>query len=112
MSISSALVIGSGTMGQGIAQVAATAGLVTHVYDANAAQIWKAQGGIEKSLAKLVEKGKVAQDRATAARSNLKIEQSLDAIDGLRLDIVIEAIFESFDAKTALYREIGKRLRP
>ena len=59
MPINTAVIIGSGTMGQGIAQVAATAGLTTHVFDANAAQLPKAQAAIEKSLAKLAEKGKL-----------------------------------------------------
>jgi len=107
-----AVVIGSGTMGQGIAQVAATAGLTTHVFDANAAQLPKAQASIEKSLAKLAEKGKITADVAASAKNNLKFQSSLDAIDLAKCDIVIEAIFENFDAKTNLYKQVQSRLRP
>jgi 3-hydroxybutyryl-CoA dehydrogenase len=112
MSIQSALIIGSGTMGQGIAQVAATAGLTASVFDVNAAQISKAGESIAKSLAKLAEKGRITADQAAAARSNLKMVSSLDSLDWPRVGIVIEAIFESFDAKTALYRDVCPRLAP
>ena len=112
MPINTAVVIGSGTMGQGIAQVAATAGLTTHVYDANTAQLPKAQAGIEKSLAKLAEKGKLTAEVAASARNNLKMQSSLDAIDLAKCDVVIEAIFENFDAKTSLYKQVQSRLRP
>jgi len=112
MPINTALVIGSGTMGQGIAQVAATAGLTTHVFDANAAQLPKAQAAVEKSLAKLAEKGKLTESVAAAAKSNLKMQSSLDAIDLARCDVVIEAIYENFEAKTGLYKQVQSRLRP
>lgn len=112
MPINNALVIGSGTMGQGIAQVAATAGLTTHVFDANAAQLPKAQAAIEKSLAKLAEKGKLTAEAAALAKTNLKMQSSLDAIDLAKCDIVIEAIFENFEAKTGLYKQVQSRLRP
>jgi len=112
MAFNTAVIIGSGTMGQGIAQVAATAGLTTHVFDANAAQLPKAQAGIEKSLAKLAEKGKLTAEAAAAAKNNLKMQSSLDAIDFAKCNIVIEAIFENFDAKTNLYKQVQSRLRP
>lgn len=110
MSIESALIIGSGTMGRGIAQVAATAGLVTHVYDANAEQVRKALGEIEKSLGKLVEKGKLPADAAANAKANLKTCASLDDVNWSKVGIVIEAIFENFDAKVGLYRQVQDRL--
>jgi len=112
MPIDTALVIGSGTMGQGIAQVAATAGLKTFVYDVNAEQLAKALASIEKSVAKLAEKAKITADQAAAAKSNLKTITSLDAVEWAKVGIVIEAIFESFEAKTALYKQMQDRLRP
>ncbi|HRW51847.1 MAG TPA: 3-hydroxyacyl-CoA dehydrogenase NAD-binding domain-containing protein, partial [Phycisphaerae bacterium] len=96
MSIETALVIGSGTMGRGIAQVAATAGLTTYVYDANADQVASALDGIGKSLSKLVEKGKVPADVADGAKSRLKKAASLDDVDWSKVGIVIEAIYENF----------------
>jgi 3-hydroxybutyryl-CoA dehydrogenase len=112
MAIDGGIVIGSGTMGRGIAQVAATAGLKTYVYDANAEQISSALGAIEKSLAKLVEKGKLSVDQANSAKGNLNKAASLDDIDWSRVGIAIEAIYENFDAKTGLYKELQKRLTP
>lgn len=110
MSIQSAVVIGSGTMGRGIAQVAATAGLTTYVYDVNAEQVKKALTDIEKSLSKLVEKGKLPGEVATKAKANLKACSSLDEIAWSKVGIAIEAIFENFDAKVALYKQVEAKL--
>jgi 3-hydroxybutyryl-CoA dehydrogenase len=112
MSIQSVVVIGSGTMGRGIAQVAATAGLATYVFDSNAAQLESAKAEIEKSLTKLVEKGKLATDKAHTARTNLKTCTSLKDADWSRVGIVIEAIFENFDAKTSLYKSAAALMKP
>ncbi len=110
MSIQSALVIGSGTMGRGIAQVAATAGLTTYVYDVNAEQVKKAIAEIEKSLGKLVEKGKLPADTAASAKANLKTVDALDEINWPKVGIVIEAIYENFDAKVTLYKQVQDKL--
>ncbi|MCZ6816156.1 MAG: 3-hydroxyacyl-CoA dehydrogenase NAD-binding domain-containing protein [Planctomycetota bacterium] len=112
MAIDTIVVFGSGTMGRGIAQVAATAGLTTWVYDNAAEQLTKATAAIDKSLNKLVEKGKLAADQAASARSNLTTASSQEDIDWPKVDLVIEAIFESFDAKTALYQEVQSRIKP
>jgi len=112
MAIESALIIGTGTMGRGIAQVAATAGLTTYIYDVSAEQVKKAQAEIDKSLAKLVEKGKLPADKAGSAKANLKPCSSLDEIAWPKIGIVIEAIFENFDAKTSLYKQLQPRLIP
>jgi len=112
MAIEAAVIIGSGTMGRGIAQVAATAGLKVWVYDTLAAQLAGAQKDIEKSLAKLVEKGKLPQATADAAKANLKTCGSLDEADWSKVGIAIEAIYENYDAKVALYKDLQKRLRP
>ncbi len=110
MAIESALVIGTGTMGRGIAQIAATAGLTTYIYDVSAEQVKKAQAEIDKSLAKLVEKGKLPADKAGSAKANLKPCSSLDEIAWPKVGIVIEAIFENFDAKVTLYKQLQSRL--
>ncbi len=112
MPIDSALIIGAGTMGAGIAQVCATAGLKTWVYDTEAAQLDRARASIEKSLNKLVEKGRLPADKADVARNNIETRTSLDDIEFDGVGIVIEAVFESFDAKTALYRDIQPNLKP
>ncbi|MCG8404761.1 MAG: 3-hydroxyacyl-CoA dehydrogenase NAD-binding domain-containing protein [Phycisphaerales bacterium] len=112
MTIEATIVIGSGTMGRGIAQVAATAGLTTWVYDANSEQLSGAKAAVEKSLSKLVEKGKLPSETADAAKANFKLCASLDEPDWSKVGIVVEAIYENFDAKTALYKDVQSRLRP
>ncbi len=112
MSIESALIIGSGTMGRGIAQVAATAGLKTWVYDTVPQQLSAAGAAIGQSLAKLVEKGKLPAETAAAAKANLKMCGDFGEIAWASVGIVIEAVFENFEAKTKLYREIQPRLTP
>ena len=112
MTIQSAVIIGSGTMGRGIAQVAATAGLTTFIYDVNAEQVKKALADIEKSLGKLVEKGKLPADVAAKAKANLKVCSSLDEIAWPKVGIAIEAIFENFEAKVALYKQVEAKLPP
>lgn len=107
-----AVVIGSGTMGRGIAQVAATAGLMTYVFDARAEQVTAAQADIHKSLGKLVEKGKLPAETADSAKKNLKTCSSLAEIEWNKVGIAIEAIFEDFDAKVRLYTDVQAKLRP
>ena len=112
MSIDSAVVIGSGTMGQGIAQVAATAGLNVSILDINVVQLTKAAEGIKKSLSKLVEKGKLTADAADAAHARIKTCSSIELVPWKGVGVVIEAIFENFDAKSAVYKQFEPRLDP
>ncbi|MCK6484302.1 MAG: 3-hydroxybutyryl-CoA dehydrogenase [Phycisphaerae bacterium] len=110
MNIDSIVVIGSGTMGRGIAQVAATCGLDVWLHDAVATQLAGAAGQIEKDLGRLVEKGKLTADQAAAARKRLTIAESLDSVPWKKIGLAIEAIFEDFDAKKALYAALEPRL--
>jgi len=97
-------VLGCGLMGSGIAQVAATAGRETIVRDVSQ-QIWdRARGGIEKSLAKFVEKGKLpAADRDAALK---RLTFTTATIDLKGCDIVVEAITEDLELKNALWKEL------
>jgi 3-hydroxybutyryl-CoA dehydrogenase len=97
-------VLGCGLMGSGIAQVAATAGYETIVRDVSP-QIWdKARGGIEKSLAKFVEKGKLpAADREATLK---RLRFTTTTADLKPCDVVIEAVTEDLDLKNALWKEL------
>src|SRR5438067_1919753 len=110
MTIDSLLVVGSGTMGRGIAQVAATAGLKTFLFDAIPAQLKGAAEQIERDLKRLVDKGKLTADVAGSAKTNLTIADSLDRIAWPPVGLVIEAIYEDFEAKKSLYGQIEPRL--
>ncbi len=112
MSVDAVLVLGSGTMGRGIAQIAATSGLKTYLNDASAAQLRTAMGEIEKSAAKLAEKGKLTAAQAAGVKGNLVVCESLDAVKWGDVGLVIEAIYENFEAKAALYKQVMPRLRP
>jgi 3-hydroxybutyryl-CoA dehydrogenase len=106
----STTVLGAGTMGHGIAQVAAQSGMTTTLYDVSAEQLGRARGHIEKNLAAAVDKGKLTAAERDAALSHLRFETELaKAVRGATL--VIEAVPEKLELKQQLFAEVG-RLAP
>src|SRR5437899_6097323 len=97
-------VLGCGLMGSGIAQVAATAGYDTIVRDVSKEFLDRGRAGIEKSLAKFVEKGKRPADDRDAALQRLTFTTAV--ADLQRCDVVIEAVTEDLAIKNALWREL------
>ena len=97
-------IIGSGTMGSGIAQVAATAGCKVKLYDANQAALDKAKSALEKILIRLVEKGRID----TAEKS--RIQDNIAYVDNLKdladSNLTIEAIVENLDIKQKVFKEL------
>ena len=69
-------------------------------------------GQIEKDLKRLVDKGKLTADQAAAARSHVTIQESLDRVPWPQIGLAVEAIYEDFDAKRAVYAQIEPRLSP
>jgi 3-hydroxybutyryl-CoA dehydrogenase len=110
MSINTIGVIGAGTMGNGIAQVFAQAGFTVKVQDVSQPALDRARATIEKSLAKFVEKGKLAADARDAALARLSASTDLDQLAGV--DYVVEAIVEEVEAKRALYRRLDQMTKP
>src|SRR2546422_6183110 len=103
-------VLGSGLMGSGIAQVAAAAGYDTTVRDVSQ-QVWdKARAGIEKSLAKFVEKGKLAAADRDATLKRLRFTTT--TADLKTCDIVVEAVTEDLELKNALWKELDALCPP
>jgi 3-hydroxybutyryl-CoA dehydrogenase len=100
MAIKKVGVLGCGLMGSGIAQVAATAGFDVTVLEADQKFIDKGFGGIEKSLAKFAEKGKL-KEAPEAIRGRLK--GTLKKVDLADCDIVVEAIIENVEEKKKMY---------
>ena len=97
-------VLGCGLMGSGIAQVAATAGYETIVRDVSKELLDRGRAGIEKSLAKFVEKGKLqAADRDSTLE---RMTFTTIVADLKPVDIVIEAITEDLTLKNALFKEL------
>ncbi|MGH7537586.1 MAG: 3-hydroxyacyl-CoA dehydrogenase family protein [Gemmatimonadales bacterium] len=97
-------VLGCGLMGSGIAQVAAVAGFPTIVRDVAPPILDRAKGGIEKSLAKLVEKGKLGPPERDAVLTRLSL--TTVTADLAPCDIVIEAVTEDLEVKNALWKEL------
>ncbi|MEV0317421.1 3-hydroxyacyl-CoA dehydrogenase [Streptomyces sp. NPDC050658] len=97
-------VVGTGTMGQGIAQVALLAGHPVRLYDAVRGQAEKAAGTIAARLDRLVEKGRLTAEARAAAGDRLTPVESLAELAGCGL--VIEAILEQLDVKQRLFEEL------
>jgi 3-hydroxybutyryl-CoA dehydrogenase len=103
-------VLGCGLMGSGIAQTAASAGFETVVKEVSDELIQKGFSGIEKSLAKFVEKGTITAEQQTAARGCLTGTTSF--ADLADCDIVIEAIIENIEEKRKTYAELDRICKP
>ncbi|MBZ5696598.1 MAG: 3-hydroxyacyl-CoA dehydrogenase [Acidobacteriia bacterium] len=97
-------VVGSGTMGAGIAQVAALAGHPVVVYDNRTEAVPKAIQGIRQSLEKLVSKRKLSVEAAEGASARLSGASSLNELRGS--GIVIEAVVEDLEVKRQLFAEL------
>ena len=110
MAIKKVGVLGCGLMGSGIAQVAAQAGYETVVREVEQKFLDKGLGGIQKSLGKFVEKGKMQQADMDACVGRLKGTTSLG--DLADCDIVIEAIVENAQLKRDTYAELDKVVKP
>lgn len=99
-------VVGAGTMGQGIAQVAAASGFDVHLYDVAEEALSRAIKNIEKGLGKLVEKQKISEGDKQAALERLSTTTSLEALGNC--SVIIEAAPEQPALKEKLFGELSK----
>lgn len=97
-------IIGSGTMGSGIAQVAATSGCNVKLYDTNTAALDKAKAALEKILNRLIEKGRIDTAEKDRIQGNIQYVDSLKALSDS--DLTIEAIIENLDIKQKVFSEL------
>jgi 3-hydroxybutyryl-CoA dehydrogenase len=97
-------VLGCGLMGSGIAQAAGTAGFPTTVRDVTQELLDKGRRGIEKSLAKLVEKGKLDPSARDGAVERLRFTTEVGEL--AECGIVIEAVTEDLELKNRLWTEL------
>jgi 3-hydroxybutyryl-CoA dehydrogenase len=104
MKIESVGVVGAGSMGNGIAQIAAVAGLRTVLIDVTDTALTKGLATLSASLSRLVEKGKLAASTREAALA--RIETAMDYRHLAAVDIVIEAASENTDLKVRILRQI------
>ena len=97
-------VIGSGTMGSGIAQVAATAGCVVKLFDLNQDALSKSKTALEVSLSNLVEKEKIDSAEKSRIQGNISYISSMKELADS--DLVIEAIVENLEVKRMVFSEL------
>lgn len=105
MIINSICVCGAGTMGSGIAQVAAQSGFHTLLYELNPAVLDKARTGIETSLQKLVGKGKLTTEEKQQISDRIQFTNDLQTC---LADVFIEAIIEKPEIKSALFNQLAE----
>ena len=110
MAIKKVGVVGCGLMGSGIAQVCAAAGFETVVREVSPEVVSKGLAGIEKNLARLVEKGTITEAQKGEIRGRLK---GTTAIEDLKdCDLVVEAIIEQLPAKRELFSKLDAICAP
>ncbi len=99
-------IIGSGTMGSGIAQVAATSGCSVKFFDINKEALAKSKTNLENTLSRLVEKGKIDDSEKSRISNNITYINELSALSNS--DLVIEAIVENLEIKRKLFSDLEK----
>jgi 3-hydroxybutyryl-CoA dehydrogenase len=97
-------VLGSGTMGSGIAQVAAQAGYRVTLYDVSTETLNKALDQIEGQMKRGVEKGRLTQEEASGVVGRISLVDSLSKMSGCQM--VVEAAPEKLDLKQSLFRDL------
>ena len=110
MDIKKAGIIGSGTMGGGIAMCFANAGIPVHIIDQDADNLKRGISVIEKNYQFMVDRG-----RMTAEQKNFVfalVTSSLDYNDVHDCDIVIEAVYENLDLKTKIFKSLDEAVKP
>jgi 3-hydroxybutyryl-CoA dehydrogenase len=108
MDIKHIFVVGAGTMGNGIAQVAATSGYRVTCMDVEPAALEKAKAVVQKSTAKLLEKEKISAEQK-AATDEITFSSDMSAIGDA--DLVIEAATENPELKFRIFKEMDEKAR-
>src|SRR5579864_3204535 len=110
MAIQKVGVVGCGLMGSGIAQVCAAAGFATVVREVSPELVDKGIKGIEKNLARLVEKGTITEEKRSETRGRLK---GTTVIEDLKdCNLIVEAIIEQLPAKRELFGTLDRICGP
>jgi 3-hydroxybutyryl-CoA dehydrogenase len=104
------VVIGAGTMGNGIAHTAAASGFDTTLIDVNSGILDRALSTISANLQRGVDKGKMSADEKQAVLG--RIRTAPDVAEAAGADLVVEAIIENVGAKTALFERLDQITRP
>ena len=109
MEIQKVMVVGSGLMGSGIAQVCAQAGIQVYLHDVSKDALTKAIKAIDWSVGKFVEKGKLSESKDSIMA---RIRLITDSKDGRVVDLSIEAVYEKLELKQEIFRKLDKVCHP
>jgi 3-hydroxybutyryl-CoA dehydrogenase len=109
MDIKTIGIVGAGTMGGGITQVAATSGFEVLVHDTAQEYLDRGLKVIDKSVSKLIEKGKITEEKGKIL-GRIKTTTALDDFTGV--DFVVEAVFEDYEVKKKVLVALDKVLAP
>ena len=109
MEIQKIMVVGSGFMGSGIAQVAIQASYDVLLNDTTEALVKKGKTTLSNNLDRQVKKGKMSEADKAALLSKVSLSTSLD---GAVVDFVVEAAFENFEVKRDIFQKLDKVCRP
>jgi len=97
-------IAGAGSMGSGIAQVAASKGNIVTLFDTNIEALQKAKASIRSSLDKLVEKNKIEKTLSDSIFSQIKFTDNLNELKSS--DLFIEAVIENIEIKQSLFKSV------
>ncbi len=104
-------VIGSGTMGNGIAHVFAQFGYTVNLIDISSSSLEKAMATIEKNLDRQVSKGSISESDKVSTLKNLKTFTSIE--EGVKgIDLVVEAATENIDLKLKIFKQLDEVTEP
>lgn len=106
MNIKKVVVIGTGTMGSGIIQVAAQSGYQVTMQDVSDNFLSAARQRIEKNLARMAEKNKISVEEKESTLARISATTSLDAVADA--DLIIEAVPEKLDLKVGIFEQLDK----
>jgi len=104
------VVIGAGTMGNGIAHTAAASGFPTTLIDVDAPILERAMSTIAANLQRGVDKGKMTADEKQSILGRITATPDMQAV--ANADLVVEAIIENLAAKTALFEKLDRVTKP
>ena len=110
MDIKKAGIIGSGTMGGGIAMCFANAGIPVHIIDQDEENLKRGISVIEKNYDFMVNKGRLTSDQKDAIFG--LVTSSLDYSDVSDCDIVVEAVYENLDLKHEIFKALDQHVKP
>ncbi|HEX8331746.1 MAG TPA: 3-hydroxyacyl-CoA dehydrogenase NAD-binding domain-containing protein [Segetibacter sp.] len=98
-------ICGAGTMGSGIAQVAAQSGFKTIQFDVDVAMVEKSKVALHKNFQSLVDKGRLTEEEKTASIGRTQFTNN---INECKADVIIEAIIEKKEAKVHLFKQLAE----